>query len=72
MSINYLVLLGVGVLFITYNKPYTGLIVFPLSLLLVIGDYFNWSILKLKTVSVFILLIFVFLMFCTNSNKFNR
>ena len=63
VSFNYLLMFFFGVLFITYNKPYTGLIVFPLSLLLLVGEYYSWSIVKLKVVSVLILFSFIFLMF---------
>jgi len=63
IRIKHLLFYFIGVLFITYNKPYTGLIVFPLSFLLLIGEYYSWSIVKLKIVSVFVLIIFIFLMF---------
>lgn len=63
IRISYLFFFIIGVVFITYNKPYTGLIVFPLALLLPFGEYVKWSIVKLKIVFGVIFLIFVFLMF---------
>ena len=63
ISIKYLFLLTIGVISITYNKPYAGLIIFPLSFLFIIGKYFNWSILKLKITAIVIAVIFIFLIF---------
>lgn len=63
IRMKHLLFFCVGVVFITYNKPYTGLIVFPLSLMLLFGEYYNWSIKKLKWTFFFIIGTFIFLMF---------
>jgi len=63
ISVKYLIVLVIGVVLVTYNKPYAGLIIFPLSFLMVLGKYFNWSIIKLKWTIFSITVIFILLMF---------
>ena len=62
-KIKWIIGLVISCGILLFNKPYTGLIVVPISLLWLIGHKFNWNIKYVWTSSAVIIIVFIGLLF---------